>query len=345
MLDFKTVWTKLRLPFLLSFLTLFGGSLGYHLLYPHEPWWRLLYMTSITLSTVGYGDIFQVEHSPTATLYTMVLMLAGMGLVLYSISTITAYVLEGQLGELFLVQSMRRRVARMKGHYIICGAGETGIHVISEMVHSKHEFVVLEADTAKRDKIRGLFPDCCVLVGDATSDELLKEAKIESAHGLVAALSNDKDNLFLTISARMLNHEIKIVSKAIDLTLVGKLKTAGADYVVSPNFIGGMRMASEILRPHVVTFLDGMLRGKDKSARIEEVVVAKSSPFCGKSLQESRIYEECGLYIMALKSPGGAADFIYNPPLETRLNAGTVLLFIADKNQHKKIHNMFATER
>ncbi len=343
MIDFRTVWTKLRLPLLLSFMTLFGGSLGYHILYPNESWWRLLYMTSITLSTVGYGDIFQIEHSPVATVYTMFLMLAGMGLVLYSVSTITAYVLEGHIGELFLAQALRRRVARMKDHYIICGAGETGIHVISEMYHAKHDFVVLEADSAKRDKIRAMFPDCCVLIGDATSDKLLEEAKIESASGLVAALSNDKDNLFLTISARMLNRKLKIVSKAIDLTLVGKLKTAGADYVVSPNFIGGMRMASEILRPHVVTFLDRMLRGKDKSARVEELVVPKDSPLCGKSLEEARIYEECGLYIMALKPSDEGADYLYNPPLETRLNEGTILLFIADMNQQKKIHNMFAT--
>ncbi|MEK6625567.1 MAG: potassium channel protein, partial [Bdellovibrionota bacterium] len=98
------------------------------------------------------------------------------------------------------------------------------------------------------------------------------------------------------------------------------LKTAGADYVVSPNFIGGMRMASEILRPHVVTFLDRMLRGKDKSARVEELVVPKDSPLCGKSLEEARIYEECGLYIMALKPSDEGADYLYNPPLETRLN-------------------------
>ncbi|MBI2520184.1 MAG: NAD-binding protein [Bdellovibrio sp.] len=342
MIDFKTVWAKLRLPFLLSFVTLFGGSFGYHCLYPNEPWWRLLYMTSITLSTVGYGDIFQIEHSPVATLYTMLLMLAGMGLVLYSVSTITAYVLEGHLGELFLAQSIRRRVAHMKDHFIICGAGETGIHVISEMYHGKHGFIVLEADTTKRDKVRALFPDCCVLIGDATSDELLKEAKIASAHGLVAALSNDKDNLFLTISARMLNPKIKIVSKAIDLTLVGKLKTAGADYVVSPNFIGGMRMASEMLRPHVVTFLDRMLRGKEKAARIEEVVVPQNSSLCGKSLEEAHIYQECGLYIMALKSGETGSDFIYNPPLETRLNEGTILLYIADMEQHKKMHHLFS---
>lgn len=334
-------FNKIKLPLILLSLALGFGVLGYKILFPEESFSRLLYMTSITLSTVGYADILEVHKYPIATIYTMFLMLIGMGIVLYSVSTITAFIIEGKLEKIFLFQSILRRLKKMKDHYIICGSGQTGIHVIREMYNTKHPFVVIENDPAFLEKLRAEFKDCLVLIGDATSEELLEKANLKTAKGLVVTLSNDKDNLFLTLTARMLNPSINIVSKAIDLTLVNKLKMAGANYVVSPNFIGGMRIASEILRPNVVTFLDKMLRGADKSIRVGEIVITKDSRLRGKTLGQAKIYDEIGLNILAIGEDQGS-DFNYNPPQETILREGTILLFIGNIDQQKDIEKYAA---
>lgn len=339
--NFSHFFHKIKLPLILLSLALGFGVLGYKIIFPNESLAKLMYMTSITLSTVGYGDILEVYNSPIATYYTMVLMLVGMGIVLYSVSTITAFLIEGKLEKIFLFQSILRRLKKMKNHYIICGSGQTGIHVIREMHNTKQPFVVIENDPEFLDKLRAEFKDCLVLIGDATSEEILEKANLKTAKGLVVTLSNDKDNLFLTLTARMLNPTINIVSRAIDLSLVKKLKMAGANYVVSPNFIGGMRIASEILRPNVVTFLDKMLRGADKSIRVGEIVISTDSKLRGKTLEDAKIYQELGLNIMAIGEDKGS-EFNYNPPPETILREGTVLLFIGNIDQQKEIEKFAA---
>jgi voltage-gated potassium channel len=339
--NFSHFFRKIKLPLILLVLALGFGVLGYKILFPNEALSKLMYMTSITLSTVGYGDILNVHNSAIATYYTMFLMLIGMGIVLYSVSTITAFLIEGKLEKIFLFQSILRRLKKMKDHYIICGSGQTGIHVIREMHNTKQAFVVIENNPEFLDKLREEFKDCLVLIGDATSEEILEKANLKTAKGLVVTLSNDKDNLFLTLTARMLNPTINIVSRAIDLSLVKKLKMAGADYVVSPNFIGGMRIASEMLRPNVVTFLDKMLRGADKSIRVGEIVITSKSKLRGKTLEDANIYQELGLNILAVGEDKGS-EFNYNPPPETFLREGTVLLFIGNIDQQKEIEKFAA---
>lgn len=339
--NLSNLFSKIKLPLILLSLALIFGVLGYKILFPEEPLIRLMYMTSITLSTVGYGDILDVHKSLIATIYTMFLMLVGMGIVLYSVSTITAFIIEGKLEKVFLFQSILRRLKKMKNHYIICGSGQTGIHVIREMYNTKQPFVVIENDPEFLQKLRSEFKDCLVLIGDATSEELLEKANLKTAKGLVVTLSNDKDNLFLTLTARMLNPTINIVSRAIDLSLVKKLKMAGANYVVSPNFIGGMRIASEMLRPNVVTFLDKMLRGADKSVRVGEIVITKDSKLRGKTLEDANISDEIGLNILAIGEDKGS-DFNYNPPQDSILREGTVLLFIGNIDQQKEIEKYAA---
>lgn len=226
----------------------------------------------------------------------------------------------------------------MENHYIICGAGETGVHVIREMVAVNQSCVVIETTEEKKQEVVLEFPNVPVLVGDATTDHMLEKAGIDRARGLVAALSNDKDNLFLTVSAKMLQPRLTIVSKAIDLTMIKKLKRAGASRVVSPNYIGGMRMASEILRPHVTNFLDRMLRGTDKSIRVEEVVIPKESSLIGKKIGEVNFYDSCGINILALGR--GGDHFEYNPGPDVSLGANDVLLYIGTTEQERLLENL-----
>lgn len=331
MFDYFKAWRGLKIPFILIFGSLLLGTAGFKLFFPDESFLRLMYMAGITLTTVGYGDILGIDQSPAAIIYTTLLMFAGMGVVLYSTSLVTAYIIEGNLRDAFSRERIRRRISRMENHYIICGAGETGIHVIREMKAVKNQCVVIEGSEEKKQEIVNEFPDVPILIGDATTDLMLEKAGIHRAKGLVAALSNDKDNLFLTVSAKMLQPRITIVAKAIDLTMIKKLKRAGASRVVSPNYIGGMRMASEILRPHVTNFLDRMLRGKDKSIRVEEVVIPNDSSLIGKKLEEVDFYKTCGVNILALGH--GADHFKYNPGPDEVLSANDVLLYIGTSEQ------------
>ena len=338
MFEFIKAWKKLAIPLYLLLFTLVFGTLGYKIIYPEVPLLKLIFMTGITISTVGYGDVLGVENSPIALAYTMLLMLVGMGLVLYSISIVTAFILEGNLRHAFVVERIRRRVKHMENHFIICGAGETGIHVIREMFHTDQDFVVIESDESRRGKLNKEFPKCNVLIGDATSDQLLNQAGIDRCRGLVAALSSDKDNLYLVVTAKMINPHINIVARAINLSMIDKLKNAGAKYVVSPNFIGGMRMASEILRPNVVSFLDRMLRGKDKSIRVEEVTIPPSSPIIGETIDSAKIFDRCGINIIALGKKSN--EFFYNPGPQTEISSGDVLLYIGNVEQEKRLEKL-----
>lgn len=337
LLNLPILWQELRLPLSLLLCSFLGGSLGYRLLYPQEPWHKIFYMTAITLSTVGYSDVFETGRHPLSTAYTMLLLLVGMGTTVYAASALTAFFVEGSLGMLLQQSNLKRKIARMRHHYIICGGGTTGIHVIREMTRCKVAFVVIDTSAERIQNLRQEFPDLVGVVGDATLDEVLLDAGVQLAQGLVASLTNDKDNLFLTLTARQLNPEIKIVSKAVDVNLRRRLEIAGANYIVSPNFIGGMRMASEMLRPNVVSFLDRMLRGQQDDIRVQEVVVGAQSPHVGKNFGMVKIFTHTGVQILALLQPGKNQDYQYNPGPDALLQDGTVLLFIGDVQQQAKL--------
>lgn len=335
-----SLWLEIRFPLLLLAGTFFGGALGYRLLFPEQSWTLIFYMTGITLATVGYGDVLGSEKTPLTAAYTLFLMLAGMSIVVYSLSSVTAFIVEGRLSRLLSENRIRRKIARMQGHYIVCGAGTLGEHVIREMLNSHEQVVVIDADLHNLEHLKEEYPDLIALHGDATDDADLHEANIANARGLVAALSNDKENLFLTLTARQINPKLKIVSRAVDVNLHNRLKIAGADYIVSPNYIGGMRMASEMLRPNVVGFLDRMLRGKDPSIRVSEVVIAAQCPYLNQRLGEVPIYAQTGLNMLAWSPTGKDDDLCYNPGPETLLLEGGFLLFIGNFDQIHKLEQL-----
>ena len=341
MFDYHDFLNKLKINIILLGVVFFGGTLGFYLFYPDESLVRLLFMTAITLSTVGYGDVLRVEDNPAAAVYTMILMLVGMGIVLYSVSTLTALFVEGKLGQFLSLQSIRRRARRMDNHYIICGAGKTGVHVIREMIETEKDYIVIENNDEIISELRKDFDDILVVQGDATSDEILEQVNLSKAKGLVATLANDKDNLFLCITARMLKSDIEIVSKAVEFQIVNKLKKAGADYVVCPSFIGGVRIASEILRPNVVNFLDKMLRGKDHTMRVGEVIVKSESTFLNKTLADVKVYDTCSVNVIAYRK-ANQDDFIYNPSPEVTIEMGDILLFIGSPDQQARMEKIFS---
>ncbi len=332
MFDFLSAWKGLRFPLFLTLGTLIFGTVGFKFIYPEESLTQLLYMSAITVSTVGYGDILDIHQNTGAIVFTIIFMFAGMGVVLYSTSLVTAYIIEGNLRDAFSIERMKKRIKGMKNHTIICGAGETGSHVIAQMMSLGKECVVIEADIDKKNELIDEFPSLTILTGDATSDLMLEKAGIENAAGLVAALSNDKDNLFLTISAKMLQPQITIVSKAIELTMIKKLKRAGASRVVSPNYIGGIRMASEIIRPHATEFLDQV------GDKIQEQIIPGESPLIGKKLSEIDFYGDCGVNILGLSNNRQNYETNLSPDLT--IEEGQVLIFFGSSEDTKRVQSV-----
>ncbi len=317
-------------PFGLLLIVFLGGTLGFWMLgrfYGQD--WSLLecaFMTSITLTTVGYGDTIGVSQYPGGKIYVMILIVSGMGATLYSVSSLTAFFVEGYLGRLFREARMERIIEGLRGHTIICGAGATGTHVIEEHAQSGADFVVIDSDRDHLEHaldVHGQFP---YIEGDATDEEVLRKAGIERANKLVAVLGNDKDNLFLVVTARYVVPELIIIAKCVEHDSVGKFNAAGASHVVSPTYIGGMRIASQALRPHVVDFLDAMLRTAGE-ARVAECTIEEGSELAGKRILESRIGERVGLLVVAMKR-FGERDFVYSPASDTVLSAGAVIVVI-----------------
>lgn len=307
------------------------GASGYHLLGAGEwSWGDCLYMTVITLSTVGYGEVLHgMEATPFGRVWTVGLILLGSGTLLYFISTLTAFIVEGDLQGAIRRRRMQKRISNLSGHIIVCGVGNTGIHVVSELLATETPFVIVDTDPARLVKTAEDFGADKVhyVLGDASDDDVLRAAGVERCRGVVAALHDDKDNLFITVTARALNPKARIVAKAVEGPSEPKLRRAGADAVVSTNFIGGMRLVSEMVRPRVVEFLDQMLRDKEKNLRIEEVTIPEGSPLVGLAIRDSAIRKAADVLVIAVRLPDGTIS--HNPRPDLVLSANLTLIVLA----------------
>jgi voltage-gated potassium channel len=318
-------------------ITLAGGSLGYYLI--GQGRWQFddcLYMTAISLTTVGYGEIIDVGAVPGARLYTVLLIILGMGVIVFFASTVVALIVEGDLKQYYGRKKMNKEIDKLRNHVIICGGGTTGACALKEMQATRTPFVVIEEseDTIQKMKAAEMTGPFAYVIGDASADHVLEQAGIGRARGLVAALPEDKDNLLVVISARQLNPKLRIVSRGIERNIAEKLRRGGADAVVSANRIGGMRMASEILRPHAVEFLDLMLRDAE-GRRIEEVRLGAGSTLEGKTLVRADITGHADVLVIAAKKPSG--EYVHNPRPEFLLEQGTVLIVIGTVDEMHKL--------
>lgn len=288
-----------------------------------------LYMTVITLTTVGYGEVLTgMDGVAGAREFTLVLIAVGMGVFLYVVSLVTATIVEGEMTRALRMARMRTKIAKLRGHVVVCGAGATGVHLVEELVTAERPCVAVDLDPAPLEAMHGRWGGCGFhyLAGDATDDTVLEAANITAASGLVAALPHDKDNLYLVVTARQMNQEARVVARGSRLEVLDKLRRAGADAVVSPNVIGGMRMASELLRPHVVRFLDDMLRDRQANWRVEEVAVSARSDLVGTPLAESRLRSEHDVAVLAVREPDGAVR--YNPGGDFAVRGDSTLIVL-----------------
>ncbi|HOT77610.1 MAG TPA: potassium channel protein [Candidatus Wallbacteria bacterium] len=327
---------KLIKTFLLIGLIFISGVAGYVII---EKWsvFDALYMTVITLASVGYGETHELSTAGRA--FTMLLIIVGMGAFVYAISMVTALFIEGELKGYLRRKKMIAKIDRLNSHYIICGAGNVGRHVIDELHKTKRQFVVIEKEDAMIEKMP--FKDATLyLQGDASEDEVLIKAGIKRAAGLICALPNDKDNLFIVITAKSLNPAIRIVCRANDDDSIAKLRKAGADSIVSANAIGGLRMASEMIRPKVVTFLDKMLRSQDKSLRVEEIAITPDSTLIGKTVKAADITDSTGLLVIAAHNVR-TDEYKYNLKSAYAFENDDVLITIGNATQIEDFKKKF----
>ncbi|OGS34339.1 MAG: hypothetical protein A2474_01290 [Elusimicrobia bacterium RIFOXYC2_FULL_34_12] len=309
---------KLILTIAILIVVLLFGTFGYIVI---EKWsfFDALYMTVITLATVGYGEIHPLSFA--GRVFTIFLILSGISILLYTVSFITSFFIEGQLRQILRRKKMLKQISQLKNHYIVCGVGKVGSHIISELAKTNRKFVIIERNKDLLDN----YSNYLYINGDATDENILKQAGIENAAGLFASLSTDEENIFLIITAREINSNMKIVAKSVLDTSAKKLISAGATSVVQPNLIGGLRMASEMVRPAAVSFLDMMLKEGKGDLRVEEVEVVNNE----KQLSTIQSHKS-GVLILALFSKG---NYIFNPAHNTTVNTGDKIIVMGNSEQ------------
>lgn len=258
-------------------------------------------MTVITLTTVGFGEIRPL--SAMGRHFTIVFLIISIATVGFSISTVISYLFEGQIVASMRERRMQRDLKRIKDHYIVCGAGDIGREVVHELRRAGTPFLVIERDPEHSEIADD--ESVPVVVGDASEEIVLHQAKIESAKGLIATLPSDADNVFVTLTARQMHPDLTIIAKGTDEQAKSKLRRAGADRVITPAKIAGRRIASSILRPSVVNFLDVIVDDSEVSMRMEEFAVAEGTPLAGKTLRDAAIGRHTGAIVLAITDRNG----------------------------------------
>lgn len=340
---------KLFMPSIALLVLVFGGTFGYYLLTNGQnTLFDCFYMVMVTLSTVGYGEVINIEGNLGARALSMFLMLGGMGILLYVVTQLTAFFVEGDLTQALRRHKMHKQISNISDHIVVCGASTAALHIVEELLHTKWDIVIVDADEQRikrlekeTEEIRSdgsLLPH---IVGDPTDDRVLLAARVDHAHGVVAALEDDKENLFIIVTTRQIakSKPLRIIAKAQDKRSIPKLKAAGADSVVSPSLIGGMRLASEMVRPSVVTFLDIMLRDKDENLRVEEISIQHCKEYVGKSLGETDIRDRFDLLVLAVQEANDG-KYIYKPKQDFILEDDMTLVVLGSVREVKNLRTL-----
>lgn len=300
------------------------GTLGYHYIgQPHATWIDSFYMTFITIATIGYGEIVDLSHSPMGRLFTVFISVVGIATMSFVFSTLVAFLIDADLNAALRKKRMEKDIAKLRGHYIICGIGRVGTNVAKELMRTQREFVVVENNRAALDTWLEHNPDTLYLHDDAADDDAMLRAGLQHAAGVFAVTGDDSHNLMTSMSVKLINSKVRVVARLHDVRNTNKAKRAGADEIVSPDFTGGMRIASAMIRPNVVNFLDKMLYSDD-GLRVEEVIVPQG--FESTSIADF-IPRSPDYLLMAIHENG---QWQFNPDEQHQIRAGSTLVVLAN---------------
>ena len=302
------------------------GTFGYHA-FEGMPLFDAFYMTLITISTVGFGEI--VPLSTVGRFITVAIIVVGISTLTYTLGQVLKIFVEGELSRILGRRKLENRIQALKDHYIICGYGRIGQIVTRELATEKIPFVVIEQNPAKLDLMEK--DGVLYLQMDATTEDTLIKAGIEHARGLVTAVTSDADNVFITLTARGLCSDLFILARASEQKNEDKLRRAGASRVVCPYLIGGRRMAQQLTRPTVIDFIDTAMMERNMGLRMEEAMIGADCPLAGRNLIESRLRQEYGVIIVAIKPRSG--EMIFNPLPTQQLTAGDVIVLIGKEQE------------
>jgi voltage-gated potassium channel len=314
----------------LFFGVMLAGTLGFHFI---EGWNFVdsLYMTAITVTTVGYGEVNPL--SPEGRFFAILIIFTGVGTVFYILTTFTQLVVEGKIREIMGRRSLQRQIRHLKGHYIICGYGRIGALVADMLREQEVDTVVLETseEITRRLEERGQH----YVLGSATEDEALLAAGIERAAGLVATVSSDADNVFIVLSAKQIRPDLFVIARATELGTERKLKRAGADKVVSPYFIGARRIAQTVIRPSVADFVDLTFHGGEMGLQMEELEIGEGAELAGLALKDTGIRQKFDMIILAVKKANGT--MLFNPAADTVIEVGDTLITLGTREAMRKL--------
>ena len=320
---------------LIPFVLIVGGTAGYYLLESDYSLFDALYMTVITITTVGYEEV----HHPLSfggRVFTIVILLVGVLTFFYTVTELVRVVISGEVRQLLGRQRMERSLAGLKDHMIICGYGRMGRHVCREFSQQGLPFVIID----RRAEVLQDFdvPHGIALPGDATSDDILKRAGVERARALVTVAASDADNLYITMSARLLNDKLFIVARAEGEQAEQKLLRAGASRVVTPYIIGGAKVAMAVLRPAVVDFIELATRTEHLDLQIEETLIRAGGKLDGATLHASRLRQDLGVIVVAIKKASG--HLLANPPGDAVMEAGDTLIALGPRQSLDQVEIM-----
>ncbi len=316
------------------------GTLGYKLIGGDKATWiDSLYMTFITVATIGYGETVDLAHSPGGRVFTMMIAFVGIGTMTYMFSNITAMILESDFNASLRRSRMQAVIDQLKDHFIVCGIGRVGTNVADELLRTGHTFVIVEPDAQVLAEYNESHGSKYHLHGDASSDEMLEKAGVARARGVFAVAGDDAKNLVISMSAKQLNPQARVIARIHDQRNAAKTRRAGADDCVSPDFTGGMRIASAMIRPNVVSFLDKMLKA-DAQLRVEEIVAPPG--FTPKALGglRSALFSRKADFVLIAARRGD--DWTFNPPDEYAVGPGVALIVITSPEGRRDAEKLFA---
>lgn len=321
------------------FVVLVVGSFGYMLIDERFSFVESLYMTIITISTVGFQEVYPLSEA--GKIFTIILVLSSVVIYGYMVSMVTAYVIEGAFQKNIKKYRVNRRIEKLSGHVIVCGYGRNGRQAVVDLREHQQEYIVIDKDESRIEMLREN-PQCMYIHGDASDERVLLAARIEYAKALITAMPSDAVNVYIVLTARELNPNMRIISRCSDALAESKLRRAGADNIIMPDIVGGQKMARLVAQPDIVEFLDQVLLQSATEVNIEEIFCERlDESIEGKSLKELNIRKGLEVNIIGIRNEDGT--YFYNPPGGTVLTKGKQLFVLGHRGQISALRRLLFT--